>query len=67
MKKGSQSRKCGRCNRIVFWLVPDEVILGIQSGHTRKVRDFRFRKENKDGSGHYYCIECLKKMFPNEY
>lgn len=23
MKKGSQSRKCSRCRKIIFWLVPN--------------------------------------------
>lgn len=71
MKKGSRSRKCGNCNRIVFWIVPDKVVstslMPIVSSTTRTVLDFRFRKENRDGSGHYYCMDCLRKLFPGEY
>lgn len=67
MKKGSYSRKCGRCRRIVVWFVPDKVILGIPSVTSKKVLDFRFVKEKKDGSGHYYCIDCLRAMFPDKY
>lgn len=67
MKKGSSSRKCGRCKRIVFWSVPDHDILGIRFCSVKKVLDHRFIKENADGSGHYYCMDCLRKMFPNKY
>lgn len=67
MKKGSKSRKCGACNRTVMWFIPDHNILGIQFDRCETVREFRFRKENPDGSGHYYCMDCLRRMFPNEY
>ena len=69
MKKGSSARKCVRCNRIVFWSVPDgNPILGlVQMCTVKKVLDHRFIKENPDGSGHYYCMDCLKQMFPDKY
>lgn len=67
MKKGSSSRKCGRCKQIVFWSVPEQSILGIQFCSVKTVRDHRFVKEKPDGSGHYYCMDCLKQMFPDKY
>lgn len=67
MKKGSSSRKCGRCKQIVFWSVPEHSILGIRFCSVKKVRDHRFIKEKPDGSGHYYCMDCLKQMFPDKY
>lgn len=67
MKKGSQSRKCRRCKKIVMWFIPDRNILGIQFDRTEVVRSFRFVKENPDGSGHYYCMDCLKVLYPDKY
>ena len=67
MKEASMSRKCGKCKRVVVRFIPDHSILGIQICNSEKVRDFRYVKENPDGSGHYYCMDCLKKMFPNKY
>jgi len=69
MKKGSSARKCGRCHRIVWWSVPDgKPILGlVQMSTVKKVLDYRFVKENKDGSGHYYCMDCLKVLYPDKY
>lgn len=67
MKKGSQSRRCGHCNRIVFRIVPEKSTLGISFSKAETVLDFRFRKERSDGYGHYYCMDCLKKLFPDEY
>ena len=67
MKKGSRSRKCGRCNRIVFWSVPEKYVLGLCFSSMKKVLDNRFIKEKPDGSGHYYCMDCLHEMFPDKY
>ena len=67
MKKGSTSRTCGRCKRIVMWFVPEKSVLGFPVSSVKKVLDNRFVKENKDGSGHYYCMDCLRKMFPDQY
>ena len=67
MKKGSTARKCGRCKQIVMWSVPDHSILGIPFYTMKKVRPNRFVREKPDGSGHYYCMDCLKEMFPDKY
>lgn len=44
MKKGSSARKCGRCNRIVFWSIPDgKPILGlVQMCTVKNVLDHRY-------------------------
>ena len=69
MKKGSSSRKCGRCKRIVFWSIPDgKPVLGlVQMCTMKKVLDHRYVKEPGAQYGHYYCMDCLKQMFPGKY
>ena len=69
MKKGSSARKCGRCKRIVWWSIPDgKPILGLmQPCKMKTVRDYRYVKEKGEPYGHYYCMDCLKQMFPDKY
>ena len=69
MKNGSSSRKCGRCKRIVFWSVPDgKPILGlVQMCTMKKVLDHRYVKEDGAKYGNYYCMDCLKQMYPGKY
>lgn len=50
-----------------MWFVPHTSVLGLQVNDVKKVLDNRFVKENKDGSGHYYCMDCLREMFPDKY
>ena len=68
MKKGSRSRKCKLCRQIIFWSIPKQTILGLVTVCDMKtVRPFRFIKEKPDGSGNYYCMDCLKFMYPDKY
>lgn len=68
MKKGSKARKCGSCGRVVFWIIPDKPMLNwLPTSTTQKVLDYRYRKEKGAEYGHYYCMNCLKQKFPDEY
>lgn len=65
MKKGSQARKCYSCKRIVFWFVPKGDVLGIPFCETKKILPYRIRKEDK--FNRYFCLDCLRRMYPGEY
>ena len=66
MKKDTQSRKCNRCRKVIFRIVPDKAILGLGTSTTETVRPFRYVKENADGSGHYYCLDCIRDLSPGK-
>lgn len=56
MKKGSKLRKCHKCKKPVFWLVPNGYLFGIiPEGKVKKVNPFLYRN-NK-----LWCAECWEK------
>lgn len=70
MKKGSKSRKCSDCGRIIFWMVPDSSVLGMQFCTTKSVRKWRYvrMKSSRRGEyiGRYLCLDCLNKTDPEK-
>lgn len=61
MIKGSKARKCKQCGKLLFWIVPDKSVLGIQSSRAEHVNDFRFLRYKGEERGRYLCMDCYNK------
>ena len=55
MVKGAKLRKCWKCGKHIFWIIPDGEILGLPMAKDKKITDWVLRK-NK-----YWCAECWAK------
>ena len=61
MKKGSSSRKCSGCGKIIFWWVPS----GKRGAFGEPVMDVKNACEWVARSGKYLCRECYEDAVRN--
>ena len=57
MKKGSKLRKCWKCGKPLFWLIPKDK----QISSLFVEVDYKGINPCVNKNGHYWCVDCSKK------
>lgn len=58
----SKPRKCAKCGRVVFRLIPYQSCCLGTINRLQKVRDYKYIHEKSC----YFCMDCIKVLFPDK-
>lgn len=58
MKKGSELRRCPKCGKKLFWVIPDGDVFGLPLVKHKKLNEWKHSSKYRN----YFCVECYEEL-----